>query len=279
MAIDANSYFSNSIPGAMNIAGEVDLFQIDSTPKLAVGTKMDRQDGNVYRYCHVGSATAAGSVVAIDLNSAARAYSANCLIAPSSTFQQDTELNGVYPGALGSRYIACVIAAPAADYYAGGYITISSGTGLGYTYRIKGNQAASGTATVLELYSKVKVAIDATGDVSIAPCKYQVIGALAANTRNAIPVGVLVSAVTGTSNWAWVLTKGLIGVQQSGAIVTGTYASLSDTDIGCVEAFGNGAAANSTGSGLIPFLNIPIVGQCVLTGATSGHAIINVALE
>jgi hypothetical protein len=280
MGIDTKTYFSNSIPGAMNIGADNDLYKVDTSPKLAVGTKMERQDGNVFRYVHIGSACAAGAVVAPDLNAGSRAYSANVMVAPSSVFQQDSEITGVYPGAVGSRFMVAVIGTQAADAFAGGYIAISSGTGLGYTYRVKGNRASSGTATVIELYDPIKVAIDATADVAIGGCKYQALmEAIAGSTQNGMPVGILVSAVASTSSYAWICTKGMIAVKQSGTPVTGNPAALSLTDQGHICAWGEDVGAATTGNLLLAQINVPIVGITALAGATSGHCIVNVSLE
>lgn len=273
-------YFSNAIPGAMNIGADNDIYTVDTNPKLAIGTKMERADGNVYRYAHIGSACAAGAVVGPDLSAASRAYSANCLIAPSSTFQQDTEITGVYPGAIGSRFIASVVGTQVVNAFAGGYIAISSGTGLGYSYRIKGNKVTVGTATVIELYDPIEVAIDATADVSIAPCKYNnCLESIAGSTRNSMPVGVLVVAVASTSSYAWICTKGMIAVKQSGSPTTGKPAALSNDDQGQICAWGEDVGASTTGNLLMAEINLALVGTVAMAGADSGHAIVNVALD
>ena len=280
MGISGDSYFSNSVPGAMSIGADLDVFQVDSLPKLAVGTKIERQDGNVYRYCHVGSATPAGYVMSPNMNSACYVYTANAIMATNSIFQQATESNGTYPGMIGSRFVAVILGTNAVDKYAGGYLTISSGTGSGYTYRIKGNQVSSGTATIIELYSPIKVGLDATGDIVITGSKYQdLMGAVAGSTQNGLPIGVLVSAVTGTSNWAWVCTRGLIGAFQSGGMTSGIWAALSQTDAGAVEIWGQDAVAATTGTLLRTELDNPLVGLCVQATATSGNCVVNVDLE
>ena len=280
MPIDDKSYFSNSIPGAMTVAGDVDIFTIDATPKLAVGTKMERQDGNTYRYAHIGEAVAAGRVVSPDLNQASYAYSANAVIATNSAFQQATEITGVYPGMKDSRFVAVILGTQTADKFAGSYLGISSGTGLGYSYRVKGNQVSSGTATIIELYDKIKVGLDATADITITPCKYNsCISALAGTTRNGLPVGVLCSAAAATSSYGWILTKGLISVFQSGGLTSGIWAALSQSDAGAVEIWAQDAVAATTGTLLRAELDNPLVGLCVQATADSGHCVVNVALE
>lgn len=275
MAINSENYFSNSLPsGEASVGFGIDLFSNSELPKAAIGTRVKRQDGNIYRYAQFGAATKAGLIVAPDLNESARAYSANVVVATSSAFQQDSETTGTYPGMVGSKYVVLQLGTQAADKFAGGYITISSGTGLGYTYRIKGN-AASGTATVLELYDHIQVGLDATGDIAIAPSKYaNVEPALAGNTQNSLAVGVSVTAMT-NNYYGWICTRGVIGIADSGGQTTGKLVILSNTDAGHVEAYGNGASTQ-TASGLVALLNVQVIGDVVLASATSGHSIINV---
>jgi len=280
MAVSTNSYFSNSLPsGELAVGAGINLFGQDASPKFAIGTRVQRQDGSVYRYVHFGAVTSRGQVVAPDLNESAQIYTANSVIATSSAFQMNDEQTGTYPNMIGSKYLVLQIGTKTADQYAGGYVTISSGTGLGYTYRIKGNQASNGTATTFELYDKVQVGLDATGDLAIAPSKYaNVKPGLSVSTNLALAVGVAVAGASTAGYYGFVITKGVIGVPQSGTLTTGNLAILSNTDAGCVEAYGNGATT-ATGSGLVPYLDIPVIGKVVLAAATSGHAIINVELE
>jgi len=283
MAVSTANYFSNSIPsGELTVGAGIDLFTEQSTtaPKFAMGTRALRADGNVYRYVHFGATVNAGEVVAPDLNESAQIYTSNAVIDTSSVFQQLDESNGTYPGMIGSRYIVIQHNGITKDQFAGGYIAISSGTGLGYTYRIKGNKASSGTATTISLHDPIVVGLDATSDISIGPSKYSNLEAgIGLTTQNGLPVGVAVRTISTAGNFGWVLTRGVIGVRQSGTLVTGKLARLSDTDAGHVEPWGNGAAASSTGSGLVALLDGPVVGTVLLATASSGHALIDVKLE
>ena len=280
MAVSTDSYFSNSLPsGEMSIGAGIDLTSNDSTPKYMVGIKAQRADGNVYRYAQFGAATAAGLVVAPDLNESSFAYNDNSVIATNSAFQQDNETTGVYPGMLGSKYVVLLESSRTADQVAGGYLTISSGPGIGHTYRVKGNQASDGTACTVELYDTIQVGLDATSDVTISPCLYaNVEGAVSGTTQNSVPVGVSVSAMT-SGSYGWILTKGSIGIFDSGGLTQGKMAVLSDAEVGAVQAYGLGAGADDTGSGLVTLLDAPVVGQVVCATADSGHCIVKIDLE
>lgn len=280
MAVSTNSYFSNSIPGVSQVGVNIDVYKEDATPKFTVGFKVERADGNIYRYAHFGATAGAGDVVCPDLNESAEAYNDNAIIATNSAFQMPDETAGVYPSMKGSRYIVALLSSITASQFAGGYIGISSGTGLGYTYRIKDNKASSGTSCTIELYDKIAVGLDATSDIAISPCKYANLEpGISGTTQNSFPTGVAVADISTAGNYGWILTKGQIAIAQSGTLTTGKLAILSNTDAGHVEPYGNAAGAANTGSGLVPYLDIPIVGKIVLATATSGHAIINVELE
>jgi len=281
MAVSTNSYFSNSLPsGEMSVGAGIDLFREDALPKFAIGTKVRRADGNVYAYSHFGAATNRGLIVAPDLNESAEIYNDNAIIATNSAFQQASETAGVYPSMLGSKYIVALLSSKTADQYAGGYITISSGTGIGYTYRIKGNKASNGTATTIELYDTIQVGLDATSDIAIAPSKYANLeAAVSGTTQNSFPVGVTVATITSAGYYGWSLVKGVIGIMASGSLTTGKLAVLSSGEPGNVEAYGLGAGATATGSGLVTYLDAPVIGKIVLATADSGHAVVNVELD
>ena len=275
------SYFSRSLPsGKMTVGASINLFKEDANPQFAVGTGIERADGNVYRYCHFNSATARGLVVCPSLNDGAEAYNDNAVIATNSVFQQPNETTGVYASMKGSKYIAALLSSKTADQFAGGYVTISSGTGIGYTYSIKGNKASNGTACVIELYDAIQVGLDATSDIAIAPSKYNhCVAGISGTTENSLPVGVTVMSITSAGYYGWAQTKGPIGVMQSGTLVTGKLAVLSSGEPGNAEAYGLGAGASNTGSGLVTYLDAPIIGKVMLATADSGHAVIDVNLE
>lgn len=282
MSQSTSAFFSNSLVGVPQIGGDVDIYESTASPKFAIGTKMERQDGSIFRYACFGDAVSRGMVVAPDLSVdelPCSGYSANAIIATSSTYQQGVERAGLYPGMKGSRYICLTYTTTTKNDLAGAYITISSGTGLGYTYRIKGNNVSSGTSCVVALYDPLVVGLDATGDIAITPSKYTRLKPAGASSTSGIGVGIAMSTIATSSPFGWVLTRGICGVALSGTPSNNTLACISDTDVGCVEQWGSGSAVE-TGSTLSYTLNKQkVVGQFVVVTATSGHALVNVQLE
>jgi len=284
MAVSTDSYFSNSLPsGEMTVGAGIDLFRQDSEPKLAVGVLARRADGNLYVYSHFGAACTAGHVVSPDLNESAYIYTANAVVATGSSFQQPDESNGTYPGMIGSRYVVVLLGTVAADTYAGGYLDIAGGTGVGYTYRIKGNKASNGTATTLELYDPIKVGLDATSDLIVGPSLYANLEhALYATTNNSVAVGVTVADITTAGNYGWILKEGVIGIRGytamgSETLVQGDMVTLSSANAGQVVSFGHGVGGGTapTQSSIVN----PIIGVCVLpVGANSQHILVKVKL-
>ena len=173
----APGYSSNSIPSLMSVGGDIDIYGIDANQKYALGTRVTRNDGSIYRYSSFVTATARGLLVAHMSTDVDNASTDALLIAPSATYQQASEQSGLYPGAVGSRYVVMTLASVIKDQFAGGYLTTNLDTGYGYVYRIKGNTATgvgTPTATVIliELYDKIQVAIDATTDSTLVGCLY-----------------------------------------------------------------------------------------------------------
>ena len=86
-------------------------------------------------------------------------------------------------------------------------------------------------------------------------------------------------SITSAGYYGWALSKGVTGVMQSGTLVTGKLAVLSSGEPGNAEAYGLGAGASNTGSGLVTYLDAPVIGKVMLATADSGHAVIDVNLE
>jgi len=280
MAISTSSYFSNSIVGVPQVAGEgVDISVNSSTPKFAIGTKFERQDGAVFRYAYFGGAVAtAGLLVAPTASEVNLTYAASSTaIAPSATYQMPDEPVGVYPGSLGSRYIA-VAATGSANQYAGGYVAIADGTGKCQTYRIKGNTAyGTPTATTirLNLYDQIRQALDVTSVCNIVGSRWNDLAV--ATSATAIDLAGVSVTTAGATTFGWVQTQGLIGILSDGQTtpVIGALAVASSSN-GLVTAW------QGTGSGGV--LNAyagqsPIVGYVYGPAAASKVVIVDVELE
>jgi len=281
MAVSTTSYFSNSIVGIPQVAGEnVDLSASSSLPKFALGTKFERQDGCIFRYGYFAAITTAGTLVANTAADVSIAYaSTNTATAPSSTYQMPDEPVGVYPGSIGSRYIVVGNASASTHYYAGGYCSVISGTGSGYTYRIRDNTATATPATGmmrLSLYDQVVIAVDATSIIAIGGNKYAELAACASSTAPVVAGVSVVLHAAGT--WGWIQTQGICGVlNDAGTTATlGQLVTVSPSVSGAVATWAatgtSGAIGNANGQS-------PIVGYCANVGVTKAYSQIYLQLE
>ncbi len=270
MTTDAQSMFSNAFPGEHETFGG-NIYRLDSAPKYAVGFRISRQDGNIYRYSQYGAATNRGVLVAMDDSAAVVNNTDNALLDPT-----DAGTSG--DGAIGSRFIQVKGQAQTRDQYAGGYLSTSNDTGEGYTYRIKGNTGAT-TATGapatgqyrMELYDKLQVAIDSTTDVAIVGNLWSDLK-IAVSGSDAAVAGVSVATATASLPYAFTQTWGICTCLTSANVVAvGGICVLSDLTSGAIGAFGGG----SVGTVAAELLDLqPIVGYMIDPAASAEHSTI-----
>lgn len=106
----------------------------------------------------------------------------------------------------------------AANLLAGGYASIVAGTGLGYTYKIKGNTAATAAVVSFTLEDPVIVALTTSSKLVVHKSPYDSI-VVAPGTLTAAPVGVSVYPIT-NAQYGWVQSRGPVS-----CLVTGTLGS------------------------------------------------------
>jgi hypothetical protein len=276
MAFSATNYFSNSIVGVPQVAGEVDVYEVHTSPKFAIGTKFERQDGAVFRYCHFGAAVSAGVLVAPQASGSTAqmiTQATNYLLGPSSSYQQEKDPKGVYPGAKGSRFVllSSVALTCAANQLAGCHLNIGYGTGAGFIYRIKGNDANSATATnysKLELWDPLQAAIDTTSSASVAPCRWQNLGLAASNTDLGVVVGATMNTNNTSIGWGWVITKGMATVKMDGLnVLAGGDALLAPGKPAILSTAGAVCSIVSSGNLTTGLMIKPIVGIVATVGS------------
>lgn len=273
MALNSDSYFSNAIQGVPQVGSDVNILETHAAPKFALGTKFERQDGNVYRYAYVNTATNAGTMVAADFSDAGVVVTDNIVIDPASAVAVAGET--IAPGAVGSHYVEITLAAVTANQFAGGYLAIEDGSGEGFLYRIKGNTAtgtpASGNIRI-ELYDPIKVRLSPNSDIIIAPCATNSVVA-ATTATDAVAVGVLCATTTASLPFAWVQTAGTALCLQDGTLALGDPLVMSRNTAGSVMQFGGG------GTGFSSFIGEAFVGECIQPGGTGEYALIKLNLE
>jgi len=269
-------YNSNSIPGIATVGNDVDIYEINTNQKYALGTQITREDGSKFRYGSFISAVTQGKVVShivADVDNP----STNALVnAPSSTYQQGGEQVGIYPGSLGSRYVLYTLASVIKDQFAGGYLTVNLDTGVGYIYRIKGNTATGNPASgkvLIELYDKLQVALDATSDTGLLGSLYTDLFAATPGT-DFVTVGVTVANMT-AGTYGWICTHGICACLQDGTVASGDIIQLSVATAGAYQTLGVGTTtvAAAAGQNLLGYsVQVP-------AGGSAGYGAIYLQLE
>ena len=277
-------YTSNSIPGILKGLGETTIADVDTYPKFAIGAGFQRQDGNFYRYCSFATgAPTQGLLVSQTVANTCSASTDALIIAPLATMQMSDDMPGTYAGAIGSRYVWFVLASTIIDQFAGGYITMTKDTGVGYCYRIKKNTASAtinGTAStvILELYDPLQVAVDHTTDMSITGCLHNdLVSAL--DTTNHIIVGVtqadFTGATTAAPKFGWICTHGVTACLQDGTVANGDMIQPSIAVAGAFSTYGVGTTSNAS----IALFGSQIIGYCIDQSADTQHASIFLTIE
>ena len=127
MAVTTEGSFSNSHSGYAMSHGGVTRFDLDATPKRAIGHKLEMQNGDIYRYSHFGADTNRGVLAAGDASESSITDSDNLMIAPASA--TDTS-----DGTIGSKFIQITQSGITAGQFEGGRLITTDDTGEGYTY-------------------------------------------------------------------------------------------------------------------------------------------------
>jgi len=248
--------------------GDFDIYSVDTTQRYPIGAKIVRADGNEFVYAHCLTSSAAGTVVGPDVSEGGEVAGVdNAVIAPASAAAVPG--TNITAGSVGSRYVQMTNAGILADEHAGGYLSIVSGTGVGYTYRIKGNDATGDTVSgdvVIELYDKIKVALDTTSDVHILGSKYaQCIKVTGAAGENNLAVGVTMGIIA-ANGYGWLCTKGICAPLVDGTIAAGEAITLSDGIAGAVQVAGGSSTA------VVDLIDERVIGQCIIPDASTGQA-------
>ena len=241
--------------GQQNAIGSRDLpkakgqgiMEESSTQKAPMGTKLEFDDGRVFRYAKASAAISSSLVVSV-----------------ADTYRDPADTNDTFVAqAAGSTdFKVSARAGDTENEYAGAYFANITN---GEQYRIKSNTAAAtvngvSSTVIFTLYDPLKTAIATDNDYLITPSPYaSVITATAVAGSYDRPVGVSPIGVS-SGYYFWLQTEGiaLIKVDSNVATTRGTPVTLSDGDAGCVED--QSALAS------------PIIGICHTQGATGSYS-------
>lgn len=276
MAVSTSNYFSNSIPDEVSVGGgNVNLFSTTTNPKHVIGYRISTADGRIFRYVHFGAAVTQGSILSQDLSESAAAEGALVVVAPASAATTTD-------GTSGSKYIEITEPSITKNQFAGGYLCMVTGTGHGYTYRVKGNSVtglpdgpASGNLR-LELFDPLQVTLNASTGLVLLGSKWANLEASTASTDYVVSGVSVISASANT--YGWIQTKGVIGVRQDATVTIGAIVVLSATNAGFCANIGQFNTSNSASE----YATEPIIGRCVgvsTHAAAQTFALVDLMLE
>lgn len=274
MAISDNARFSNAMQGVPQVGVDFDPYESNSTAKWALGTGLEDQRGNKYRYVHFGAAVNPGVIVAQDFSESSKDESSNYVVAPASAVAIADE--SISAGKIGSRFVEMSLGSVTLDQYAGGDLCITSDTGAGFAYRIKGNTITGNPATGtfrMELYKPLASGLDATSEVVLAGSRYANCEIATAATDNDI-AGVSMNYQT-AGTFGWVCSKGRATIlRDATTIAQGDMLALSTNIDGSVQVCGdNNLSLNDAIAGT------QIVGYAVSIGQAAGSIVAQINVD
>ena len=202
------------------------IYSESSTPKFAMGEKLEFADGRCFRYGYTAAAVNSGLLVSHDLSETSLVESDDIVIVAS----------GDYSPAAGSSKVQITLASISANDYSGALLQITDDAGEGIQYRIKSNSATGATTSGkvdIELYDPLKVALTTSSDIAIVGSLwYKVRGATAATDY--VVSGVTPIAFT-ANYYGWLQTAGIATILADGTIAIGDNLTLSDGVAGAIQ--------------------------------------------
>lgn len=214
-----------------------------------IGAMITAGDGREFRWCYAGGVT----LVAGKLQQSPAQVTNN----------QDMVV--VQAQAIGDTTVTVTLGGTAvtANQYAGGYLTIEEGTGLGISYLIASHPAQATTTgnVVITLVDPIIVALDTTSKASLVYNPYNGVIVNPA-TASGSPVGVAVWALP-TATYGWIQTHGVV-------------ACLNDSG----TTIGLGVAPSASVAGAVKTMaaTIPQVGYAVNVGTDQKYCAIYLTL-
>ena len=190
-----------------------------SDQKLELGTTGVTPDGRKYRYGRQNASTAA--LVGKLYQSAATTAGWQSL--------------SVAAAAIGAKTVVTTSTMTATvNLLAGGYLVVNTNTGIGWTYKIAGNTACSGTVCTITLEDPIQVALDTTSTVDLIQGPWGAAEIWDYSNHDGTLVGVAAAPIT-AAYYGWYQIKGPCGtLVDSGGISVGLDVSASDDVDGAV---------------------------------------------
>jgi len=237
--------------GSVPLVFGQDVLSSSSTQQMPIGAYAETNDGRGYRYALVGAvSTVAGKV-----------YQGKAL---DATNDQPSGGHAVAAAAIGDTSVTTTATLTATvDEFAGGFLSVVVTPGQGYTYRIKGNTAATAAVCTFYLDDPIQVALTTSSRIIVVQNTYNGI-VIEPGTPTATIAGVPNSIIT-NAQYGWVQTFGPCAV-----LFTGTGAA--GKAVGSLSGGTSGSAAPAIAA-------TNILGYHMATGVTTEYSMIHLAIH
>lgn len=227
------------------------LMASETSPSVALGSKVWSDDGRAFRYALVGSGAA---------------------LVPGTLLQsapEDTAHQNLTPAAaaIGATSVTVTLGSSAvtANEYAGGFLIVTTTPGQGYQYKISSHPAADASATVvLTLDDPIEVALTGSSVVDMVLNPYSAV-IINPTTLTSAPIGVAVYPIA-ASAYGWIQVEGVAALLADGANAVGANLVASNGTAGSVEDAATPGAQ-------------PLVGVAVTGAATTEYGAVRLMLE
>lgn len=194
------------------------IYEQDTTLNHTVGTRM-RLGDRVFRYC-ANSTSAALAVGFMTSGPTTTSAHMNCQCAAT------------VKGAM-SISITLGAGAATANQYAGGFIWINAGVGIGSIYKIKSHLANAGSLTlVVNLYDPVNIALDATSYATLYANPFGAVvihPTTCTNRPTGVPLCVVTQSTSAITYYFWAQTGGFAAIQVGATYTIGAGVGVDDT--------------------------------------------------
>lgn len=240
---------ATSLTGPLQVIG-ADVLSSKADAAHTLGAYAETPDGRGFRYFLNGAvATVAGLV-----------YQGKAL---DATNDQPSGGHAVAVAAIGSLTVTTTVTLTATkDEFAGGFLSVVVTPGQGYTYKIKGNTAASAGVCTFTLEDPIVVGLTTSSRIIVAQNPYA--GCIVAPaTPTAAIVGVA-PCIVAAGQYGWLQVTGPCAV-----LFTGTGAAGKAVGILSGGTIGSAAPAIAATN---------ILGYQMATGITAEYALINLSI-
>lgn len=229
-----------------------ELFTSSATQGTDLGAYASSGDGRAFRYVLAGGVTVVPG----------KMYQGP---AEDATNQSPAGGLSVAAAAIGATSVTTTSTVTlAANLLAGGYLSVVITPGQGYTYKIKGNTAATAAVVTITLEDPIIVALTTSSKIVLHRSPYDSI-IVAPTTLTAAPVGEGIFGIV-NAQYGWVQTQGPVS-----ALVTGTLGSA---------GLAVGVLVGGTAGSLAPCIaGTPVLGYTSGICATTEYDLVHLQMD